>query len=149
MMIRLFHRFAWTGLLALILVSVVGALAAANKVPKSGVDDISYPITANDLKPPECAGLNLSTIVAGRGKIKGGHYSSLILGSPDADDIDAGPGTDCVLGGGGNDILRGQNGGDVLLGGPDDDDLNGGNGVDACYGGPGTDTFSNCETWVQ
>jgi len=150
MITRLFYRLTWLGLLALILFSAVLALAATNTVPESGADDTNRPITANALKPPECAGLTLTSVIAGSGNINGGAGSSLILGSSGVDTIRGQNGTDCILGGGGNDDLRGQGGNDVLLGGPGNDILNGGAGTDACYGGSGTDTFTaSCETQVQ
>ena len=47
------------GLAALAL--LVAAFAAANTVPATTVGQIQVPIGANDLKPPECAGITLTT----------------------------------------------------------------------------------------
>jgi len=123
------------GLIALILASTIGAVAAANTVPPSRLTDQSRPITANDLKPPECAALNLTTLVvcpAGGGPCNGSGARNLILGSPNVDDISGGGGNDCLLGGGGDDILDG-----------------GGGKGDVCIGGPGNDAFFRCETAIQ
>lgn len=130
MITRILHWLAFFGLMAMILASVVTAIAATNSVPSSHLTDQSRPITANDLKPSQCAALNLTEIVVGSGKFSGTDANELILGGPDADTIDGKGGSDCILGGGGND------------------DIDGGSGTDVCIGGPGTDTFSRCETQI-
>ncbi|HYN89260.1 MAG TPA: hypothetical protein VER55_12045 [Ardenticatenaceae bacterium] len=141
------RRLVWLALLALVLVSVASALAAANSVPPSALGERRNGITANDLKPAECAALNLSVVVQGTSTSSS---NSLVLGTGSANTIRAGGGQDCVLGGGGNDSLDGDQGNDVLLGGPGDDTLTGGSGTDVCYGGPGLDIFlPSCETQVQ
>jgi Ca2+-binding RTX toxin-like protein len=147
-MIRLYFRFVWLAIVLLILISAFSALATANIVPENGIDDISpQPITVNDLKPPECAGLNLQNIIDSD---NGGPGNDLILGSPNADVIGGGDGDDCIIGGDGNDTLTGDDGDDVLLGGNGDDTLTGGAGSgDACYGESGVDIMSQCETEVQ
>jgi Ca2+-binding RTX toxin-like protein len=124
-------RITLVGLVALIVVSALSVFAAANQVPVTAVDEIVLPITANDLKPPECAGLNLIEVVIWQDGMGRDRDSSLILGSPNADTIFAGKGDDCVLGGGGNDAIDGNQGRDV------------------CIGGPGMDTFKNCSVRVQ
>ncbi len=159
-------RLALIALLALILAGVISALAAANTVDESGAEDSSRAITANDLKPTECASLNLTSVVQiGVGAPTNGN--DLILGTPGGDLINAQNGDDCIVGGNGNDIILGGNGSDVILGdagadwllggnnsdtlygGAGDDTLNGGNQTDTCLGQAGTDTFSNCETQTQ
>ena len=148
MITRLFYRLTWLGLLALILLSAVLALAATNTVPESGADETNRSITANDLKPPECAGLNLVEIRSGGGG--GGNTNSLILGTAGNDNIRGRGGSDCILGGSGNDTLDGDQGNDVVLGGAGDDTLIGGPGTDDCDGESGIDTFHNsCETQTQ
>jgi Ca2+-binding RTX toxin-like protein len=138
--------------LALILVSLFDALAATNMVATTGADDLVIPITPNDLKPPECAALVLTSLAIGSGTFTGHGGNTLILGSSGADTIKGQGGNDCIVGGGGNDNLQAQAGSDVLIGGPGADTLNGGNGTDVCYGysgtisGGGVDTFTNCET---
>ena len=83
-------------------------------------------ITANTLKPVECAGITLTTVVAG---INGTGGADLLLGSSAVNSMSGGNGNDCILGGGGNDSI------------------NCGSGTDVAVGGPGTDTFNaNCET---
>lgn len=150
MIARLLSCLMLPGIAVLILLVIGSALAAANSVPLSGVDNLVFPITANALKPPECAALNLANVVAGSGSLNGGAGNSLILGGSGADSIRAQNGDDCVLGGGGDDDVSGQGGRDVLLGGLGDDDLNGGAGNDECYGGGGNDTFArSCEVQIQ
>jgi len=127
-------------------------LAATNVVGSTSADDVAIAITPNDLKPPECAALVLTTLVAGSGTFTGHGGNTLILGSSGVDTIKGQGGNDCIIGGGGDDNLQGQAGIDVLIGGPGADTLNGGNGTDVCYGysgtirGGGVDTFTFCET---
>lgn len=137
---RILSRIAIFGLITLLLVNVLWAVAASNSVPGSRLGSVGTPITdkANLFKPPEC-NFNITVIFvcpAGGGNCNapagGGNPPKLILGSPYADVITSGGnGRDCILGGGG------------------DDSINGGGGNDICFGGPGTDTFTNCETVFQ
>ena len=154
------NRTLMFGLLVLVSLSVFSASAAANSVSGSATTDQTFPVDANQLKPPECASLTLGGIVVGGPPGSGG---DLILGTSGADNINGGQGDDCIVGGGGNDRISGQNGADIILGGPGNDDINagndddwvdggdgddsidGGNGTDICNGGPGTDTFTKCE----
>ena len=136
MTVRLVPRLVFFALIGLVLIGVVSAIAATNTVPPSRLTDQSRPITPNDLKPAECAALDLTAILvcpAAGGNCNGTDASDLILGSPNNDNIWGGlPGNDCILGGGGDDFLRG------------------GPGTDVCIGGPGSDTFDNsCETQIQ
>jgi hypothetical protein len=121
------------GLIVLIIVCVVTAVAAANSVASSRLSDQSLPIDINSLKPSECASINLTSIVIGSGTINGTNANELILGSPLADTITGKAGSDCILGGGGNDNIDGGGGGGA------------GSGYDICIGGPGSDIFSKCE----
>jgi hypothetical protein len=131
---------------ALVLVSAISAYAAANSVPRSKVVDYSTAITANALKPSECAGLSLSNVITGRDEINGSSGNDLILGSEREDTIRGNNGNDCILGGSGEDTLYGNSGGDVLIGGGDSDELDGGGGSDVCYRGGGDDnTYDSCE----
>lgn len=115
----------------LILTSVVSALAATNTVPVTRLTNQAFAITANTLKPPQCAALNLTAIIIGTNS-KGTNANELILGTPGADNLGGGGGSDCILGGGGDDVLNGGKG----------------NG-DVCIGGPGNDTFKGCDTEIQ
>ena len=171
MITRILPRLALFGLIALILASVITAVAAANTVPATHASDQNLGArTANQLKPAECT-MNLTNIVicSGTGICSGVDTTDLILGTAGSDTwltkIVGGAGTDCILGGAGDDDLRGQGGIDVLLGGAGNDTLSGGAGNDTLYGGPGADdmdgnggtnfchgtaaegdTFTNCNT---
>jgi len=136
------------GLLILILATVFSALASSTMVTPGRLDEISRTTSANDLKPPACAALDLENVIAGD---SGSAGNDLILGSATADNITGGDGDDCILGGGGDDSLAGGNGHDVLLGGTGNDFLTGDGGPDdACYGDGGTDSFDgSCETQVE
>ena len=115
------------GLAALAL--LVAAFAAANTVPATTVGQIQVPIGANDLKPPECAGITLTTVVAG---VNGTNGNDLVHGTDAGETVKGNGGDDCLVAGGGNDAL------------------NGGAGTDVCVGGPGTDSFNGtCETQIQ
>jgi Ca2+-binding RTX toxin-like protein len=87
-------------------------------------------VTANELKPPECAAIDLGDIRPPQGG-GGAGGTALTLGTPGNDRIVAGGHDDCILGGAG------------------DDSINGGGGFDVCIGGPGVDTFRNCEVVFQ
>jgi len=140
-------RMLWSLLALLVILSIFSGFAATNSVAESGADEDTFAITVNDLKPPECASLNLENIVTGSGSFQGTNRNDLILGSAGNDNIRGMVGNDCILGGGGDDTIDGRQGNDILLGGPGDDDLSGFSGTDVCYGGPGTDTADgSCET---
>jgi len=119
------------GSFLLILASIVSAFAAGISMPSSNVGQQSIPVTAEDIKPPACDALDLTSIVSGSGSLTGTAANDLIIGSAGADSIDGSGGDDCILGGGGDDSLIGNDGNDV------------------CLGGPGSNTFTNCEVEAQ
>lgn len=109
------------------------AITATSIVPisRAGSTSSGAP-TANQLKPSQCAALNLTAIVVGSGTINGTGAADLILGGAGADSLRGRGGADCLVGGGGNDFLRGDG------------------GTDICIGGPGADTFHlSCDTQIQ
>lgn len=123
---RLARLLLLGGVIALVTIS---ALAAANSVPATKAGRSSSTIGVNNLKPPQCAALNLTAIVVGT---DGTGANELVLGSAAGQTMRGRGGADCVLGGGGNDALRGDA------------------GIDVCIGGPGTDSFNaTCETQIQ
>jgi Ca2+-binding RTX toxin-like protein len=134
-MLRLTRRLIPFMLACLVLASVVTAVAASNTVPVTHLGDQRDAVDANALKPPECAALNLTSIVVcprTGGNCDGTDASDLIIGSPYADNITANKGDDCLVGGGGDDFLKGEQ------------------NTDVCIGGPGNDSFHpSCETQIQ
>ena len=78
-------RLLALGCLALLLAALVSARAAANAVPSSSIVQVSFTIGPNDLKPPECTGLALTTLITGNTSISGTAGNDLILGSAAAD----------------------------------------------------------------
>jgi Ca2+-binding RTX toxin-like protein len=162
---RRFSLLTAFGMLALALVSMFAAQAAANNAPASGRLDTTIALTANNLKPAECAGLNLASFVVGSGTVSGSSGNDLVLGSTGVDTIrgssptvNNADGDDCILGGGGGDTIYGDaifwtlwgTGDDVILAGAGNDTIYGdgafgGSGSDTCYGGADTNTFNNCE----
>jgi Ca2+-binding RTX toxin-like protein len=118
-------------LVAVAVLTLVAAFAATNAVPatKLGRSLTSRVPTANELKPPACAALNLTDWISGSGTVNA-----------------AGNGDTLVLGSAGVDNLRAKNGNDCLVGGAGADTLNGGSGNDVCIGGAGINTFIGCET---
>lgn len=120
-------------LAVLIVISTGFAYAANIVVPVTRLTDQSHPVDPNELKPAECASLNLNAI----------HYcSGGICNASNANEL--------IIGTAGNDNIRGKNGNDCIVGGGGDDDISGDNGTDVCVGGPGNDTFdSKCETQIQ
>ena len=119
------------GLLTLILVSITSAYAAGISVPASNVGQQYINVTVEDIKPPACAALYLTTIVSGSGALTGTAGNDLIIGSTDVDVIDGQGGNDCILGGNGDDLITGSDGNDI------------------CIGGPGVDIFATCEVENQ
>ncbi len=103
------------------------ASADANATPGSSAGTYNQLITADDLKPPECAGITLTNVLAGSGVIIGiGNRNELIVGSAGVDDIRGMLGDDCLLGGAGDDSLDGGGrppGNDVCIGGGDAGDV--------------------------
>jgi Ca2+-binding RTX toxin-like protein len=121
-------RFAVLVVLGLVGFVAVG-LTASNVVAQSHAADRTQVITVNTVKPVECNGITLASIIVGT---NGNAAANLLLGNNNGQTMTGQGGDDCILGGGGNDDLRGNAGNDV------------------CIGGPGTDTFrNNCETQIQ
>jgi len=150
-MIRTLFRFVMLSFFALLILSIGSAIAAANAVAESGADEDVLSVTANDLKPNRCNGINLVSVF----NLDGDGANNLVVGTAGSDTMRGRGGDDCVVGGGGSDNIRGNNDNDVLLGGagndtirgnPGDDDIYGQAGNDTCIGGPGADTFSTCES---
>lgn len=112
-------------------VNLVVAITASGFVPPTFAGNSTRAITANDLKPAECAALDLTSVRGGAGLVTGSGANELLLGSELADSIEGAGGDDC------------------LVGGPMGDTLTGGAGVDVCLGGGGIDVFVGCETEIQ
>ncbi|HEX9441116.1 MAG TPA: hypothetical protein VF909_15630, partial [Roseiflexaceae bacterium] len=117
------YRLVVIGLAALVLLSMMSAMAAANTVPPSGLADIRRSITPDDLKPSACDSIHLTNLIVATGAISGTAANDLILGGPGADTISGEGGDDCILGGGGDDQLYGGAGTDVCIGGGGSDIL--------------------------
>jgi Ca2+-binding RTX toxin-like protein len=132
MIIRICYRLLALGLPVMILLGAFLGSAATNSVSRSSLGDITSPITANDLKPPECAAQDVTNLIVDTGTISGTASSDLILGGSNDDTISGEGDDDCIVGGGGDDIL---------IGSAD---------KDTCIGGPGTDTLdATCERAEQ
>lgn len=124
-------RFLIFGLLALIVITSMTAVAATNTIPSTRIASRTLAFNINHLKPSACAGLSLENLVTGSGTLTGTGGNDLILASSGGDTIDSLGGNDCILGGGG------------------DDQITGGDGNDVCIGGPGTDTLAACEGEIE
>jgi Ca2+-binding RTX toxin-like protein len=134
------HRMAFIGMLLLILFSMMTALAAANTVPTSRLDDDQVSIGLNDLKPAQCASITVTNLITTPG------FLGIYLGTNQNDLIIGNSGGNTFMGAGGNDCMMGGGGNDTFYGGS----IFGDNGAaDVCIGGPGTDSFSGCETAIQ
>lgn len=91
---------------------------------------------------------NEDVIVGGGGNgdvITGTKGSDNLVGTPEADTIDAGGGNDAVTGVEGSDNLIGAMGKDVIRGSDGDDALVGGKGKDTLDGGLGNDALKGCK----
>jgi Ca2+-binding RTX toxin-like protein len=100
-------------IVGLALVGMIGygmatVTTAGNVVPASHAGRITDTITPDKLKPAACAGLTLTSISIGAGKIPGTAGNDLILGSAGNDTLGSNApnqGTDCCVGGGGADTF--------------------------------------------
>src|SRR5712692_4942632 len=88
--------------------SVFMAQMNANVVGKSGLSLTNQAITPNQLKPPACAGVNVTQIVTGSGTFHVTTSNNLVLGSQVDDHIIVQAGNNCILAGGGNDTCSGS-----------------------------------------
>ena len=98
----MFPRRTWLAifaLAALALINVGVAQTASNPTPPTHASDTAEAVTADTLKPSQCAGIALTSLVTGSGTFSGapGAVNELILGSSGADTISADGGDDCVL----------------------------------------------------
>jgi Ca2+-binding RTX toxin-like protein len=116
---RIVLLLALAGAVVLVAASLTSALTAANTVPATNAGLQSFAITAQDLAPPQCAGMSLTATVT---NLNGGSANELVLGTAATDTLNGGAGNDCLIGGG---------------------------GIDICIGGLGTDVFVSCETPIQ
>lgn len=111
---------------AVLLALLVFAFTASNTVPASHAGQSVRSIGAQDIAPPECAGMGLTTVVTSGA---GGAGNDLVLGTAVGETLAGKGGNDCLVGGGGDDFLRG------------------GAGTDVCIGGGGAkEKFNQCET---
>lgn len=131
MRLRFPLRYFIFGLVALVIMASLTAIAATNTIPPSRVTSQTIAFNINYLKPSACSGIVVANLVTGAGVITGTEGNDLILASAGDDIIDGLGGNDCILGGAGNDTI------------------NGGDGNDVCIGGAGADTFTDCETEIQ
>jgi hypothetical protein len=110
------------------------AFTASNVVSASRRTNQTRALDPNELKPADCNGITLTSIVLGTNGTGG---NDLILGTAAGETLQNGAGDDCALGGGGNDTF-------IDTG-----------GTDVCIGGPGTDTngflgfLFRCDTFIQ
>jgi Ca2+-binding RTX toxin-like protein len=127
------RRPARVALVGVLFALTLGFVATAtNAVPSTKADALQNPRpTANQLKPPACAGLNLTGVVVGTGSFSDNNDSHLVLGSAGGNIIQGNGGNDCIVGGAGFDIIVG------------------GAGTDVCIGGASLDLFLSCETQIQ
>ena len=104
------------------------AVAASNIIPPSHAGATSIAVTANDLKPAQCAGLNLSVVVSGPGD-PAATANQLLLVSPAYTDAVGGSGDDCIDASSSIATIDGRG------------------GTNVCFGGAST-VFTNCQTQV-
>lgn len=96
-------------LLAVCLLASLGlgySMTASNTVSASNASLSTVGITPNTLKPPECAGVNLTSLVTGSGgNVVSNTGASLIVGSAAAETLKSSLGDNCVVGGAGTDTV--------------------------------------------
>lgn len=143
-----------TVIAVLSLATLVAAPAFAGEavVQPSHSGVVVVPVTVQQLAPPACDGLALTSLVIadtsgnGNGGGGGGGGSNGNGGGGGVTTVRGTEGNDLLLGSPGRDRLDGRGGSDCLVGGAGDDRLDGGPQQDACVPGddPG-DTTANCE----
>ncbi len=106
-LIRLSRKIFVCVLSGIFLAQIGIGLANSNWLPVSGLLDalVQQPVTANDIKPPECSGINLTQAINAGGAFYGTTENDLILGSVGIDIVDGLSGDDCILGGEQSDQL--------------------------------------------
>ncbi len=110
------RRIILFGLVSCLLGTLALAAAAGVALPLAVMDDIRMTLSPQDVAPPACAGMGLSTIITGAGFIQGTVGNDLTVGSAGNDTIEGLDGNDCIIGGKGNDVLIGGAGFDVCIG---------------------------------
>jgi hypothetical protein len=99
MNIRFISRLAIFALLILVLTSILTAAAASNTVPSTRLTNQTKPITANDIKPPQCAAFNLTGIfVCPKNNCRAPGPDLLVIGIPTTKKINGGGGNSCCVG---------------------------------------------------
>ena len=91
MIVRRLPLVSLGSLAALVVVSALGASAAANTVAPSNAGQVSQALLISQIAPPECAGMGLTRLQIGGGGSGGGN--ALIIGTA---------GNDTLTGGGGD-----------------------------------------------
>jgi Ca2+-binding RTX toxin-like protein len=143
-MFKFLFRLTLFGLPILILVNIGMSSAATLNVSSNtqNVFTTDDSITAEKVKPPECAGITLVDIRTGDGNAN----NNLIIGDENPNNLAGRDGDDCIVGVNGNDTLYGDATGFLNLFGTGNDIIIGGNGNDTIYGdgplwGTGNDTI--------
>ncbi len=89
-------------------VSIAGAiyfaLAANMVIPQTYTGRKTRSITANEVKPDACIGINLYDVISGT---TGTAFNDLLIGTSGNDILDGGDGSDCLVGGAGDDTCIG------------------------------------------
>ena len=100
MNLRLISRLAIFALFILVLASIFTAAAASNTVPSTRLTDQTKPISANDIKPSQCAAFDLTSIVVcGSSPVCNGKTSNeLIIGLTTTTKINGHSGQNCCVG---------------------------------------------------
>jgi len=100
--------------------------------------------SANDLKPGDCATVNLTNLIEGTSDaevLEGSPGNDLVLGNGGADVLNGRGGDDCIVIGADAATADGGVGNDIIIGGPEGDTLRGGNGRDLIIAGDGADSI--------
>lgn len=113
-------QIRWAMLLLAVVVLgtfVVSVATAANTVPGSKATVADHAVTANQLKPTQCANVDLANVVTGGLIVTGTSSNDLVLGSATSTALEGGAGDDCLVGGLLGETLVGGAGYDICIGG--------------------------------
>jgi hypothetical protein len=96
---RLISWFAGLVLFILVIASILTTAAASNTVPPTRLTDQTIPITANDIKPPQCKALDLGGIfICTKPNCQAPGPDMLVIGTSKTKKLDGGGGESCCVG---------------------------------------------------
>lgn len=95
-------------------ITLASIATSSISVPESIVTDTTVPLVANDLRPPECASLDLAVVRSADGGPVGPE-NTLVLGGSSASSLVGGDGNDCLVGSAATEHFDGGGGHNICI----------------------------------